>query len=307
MHLCYFDESGCVGKLPSTTSPVSPLIAIVAVAFDSSKLHGITTDYLDLKKKYFPKLIPNPKHPLSRIQAEIKGSDLRKILAKPSRNPRRQTARFLHDVLTLLEKSNAKIWGRVWIKKPGTEMNGTALYTSSVQSLYENFQKYLEIHNAHGCVIGDSREAAQNVKVAHAIFTQKYSHAGDIYSRVIEIPSFAHSQNTVGIQLADLLCSGIVNPMATETYCKGYINSLHIRDYAALKNEFADRIRRLQCRFPGQGHLGVPKQKGGIVVADHMNRRPGSLLFQTPNPTEVVVAANHPRLVTDVQTRKRVP
>lgn len=284
MHICYFDEAGCVGKLPSANSNVAPVLVIVGLAFDSRHLRSITLEFLKLKRKYFSGLKTESDLHLSWIKTEIKGSEVRKHIASTGRNQRRAKERFLEEILDLLRRKEARIWGRVWIKGVGADFNGVAVYSSSVQSIYGTFQKYLTEKNDYGCVIGDSREAQQNSKVAHSIFTKKYSVAGDEFDRIVELPSFAHSENTVGIQLTDLIGSGILFPMAIETYCRDHVNSVHVRPgYKNLKTKFAEKIRGLQFRYYDEA--GTGRLKGGIVVSDAISRRPGSHLFSSPpNP-----------------------
>jgi hypothetical protein len=39
----------------------------------------------------------------------------------------------------------------------------------------------------------------------------------------MEVPSFGHSDNHAGLQLADLICSAFLWPMAMHAYCEGHI------------------------------------------------------------------------------------
>jgi hypothetical protein len=64
--------------------------------------------------------------------------------------------------------------------------------------------------------------------VSHSIFTQKFKAEGDQYPRVLEMPTFGHSNNHVGIQIADLLASALLYPMATCAYCRGHVSNVHV-------------------------------------------------------------------------------
>jgi hypothetical protein len=66
--------------------------------------------------------------------------------------------------------------------------------------------------NDRGVVIADSRVPGQNVNVAHSVFTQKYRATGDPYPRILEVPVFGHSNNHVGLQLADVVGSALLAP-----------------------------------------------------------------------------------------------
>lgn len=49
MKICYVDESGDTGALPSATSRIQPVLSIVGVIVDHANLQPMTTDFLDLK------------------------------------------------------------------------------------------------------------------------------------------------------------------------------------------------------------------------------------------------------------------
>jgi hypothetical protein len=58
----------------------------------------------------------------------------------------------------------------------------------------------------------------QNVRMAQSVFTQKWRTAGDPFPFMREIPVFAHSDNHAGLQMADLVASTLVFPMAAAAY-----------------------------------------------------------------------------------------
>ncbi len=90
------------------------------------------------------------------------------------------------------------------------------------------------------------------------------------------MPTFGHSENHVGIQIADLLCSALLFPMAAHAYCTGLVNNVHVQaGYEILKTQFGLRVRGLQHRF--QDSTG--RWRGGIVVCDSLTNRPGTHLF----------------------------
>ena len=139
------------------------------------------------------------------------------------------------------------------------------------------FQKYLETQDDLGIFIADSRTARDNTQVSHSIFTQKFKLSGDKYDRIIDLPTFAHSNNHAGLQLSDWVCSGILTPMTIETYCVGHVNSVHVRPgYTEIKSRFKDQIKPLQFRY--QEANG--RWRGGITVSDSIASRSGALLFR---------------------------
>jgi len=206
---------------------------------------------------------------------ETKGSELRKN-ACISAKKQRHIFGFLNGVVDICEDIDAKIIGRVWTKGIAQPFDGTAVYTSSIQAICSYFHDYLTRQNDLGIVIADSRLKHLNTQVAHSIFTQKFKSSGDLYDRIVELPTFAHSDNHAGLQIADLLCSGIITPMAIHSYCREHIQSLHIRPgYEDIKTQFKDRVRNLQHRY--QEING--RWRGGLTVSDAISHAGGALLF----------------------------
>src|SRR5665213_2818790 len=92
----------------------------------------------------------------------------------------------------------------------------------------------------------------------------------------MELPTFGHSENHVGVQLCDLILSGLIVPIAAHVYCSGHVTNVHVQPgYAQLRTQFADRLKDMQHRY--QDDTG--RWKGGITVSDGIARRSSSLLF----------------------------
>ncbi len=271
--ILYLDEAGCPGELPSAISNVEPVFSILGLVMQERDLRKVTFAVLDLKKKY--RRHGRPYRYLDLIDWEIKGSDLRKDIAVGSSSRRRAAIWFLDCIVRLAERYQMKLIGRVWVKPIAAKFDGRAIYTSSVQSICSAFQDMMKYYSKRGFIIADSRNKYLNTSVAHSVFTQKYQAAGDSLDNMREMPVFGHSNNHAGLQIADLLVSAIVSPIAIESYCKGHISSVHIRDYNKIKSKFSSRIRNLQYRYNING-----KWTGGIVICDGISRRPGSLFFR---------------------------
>jgi len=180
--------------------------------------------------------------------------------------------------LDLVEKYNGRIFGRVWIKPIGAQLNGTAVYTSSVQAMCETFHKVLENRNDAGILIPDPRRKAQDSKVSYSIFTQKFKLTGDVYPRLHEMPVFGQSINHAGIQICDILCSGLLFPIAAYSYCTGIVTNIHVDPgFALLKSRYAPRLRPLQYEYwDSTAH----RWQGGIIVADPLQQRHSGHLFR---------------------------
>ncbi len=276
MHLCYVDEAGDPGRIPTATADVTPLFVVVGIAIPQSELYGMTVDLLRLKQRFNPKALGRRgKRFLNWAQLEVSGAELRGRLRSGSHKRVRYTYGYLDQFLGLMERHSARVFGRIWIKCVGDAIDGRAVYTSSIQAICNDFQVLLEQENSTGMMIADSRDPSSNAIVAHSVFTQKFQMAGDKYSRMLEMPVFGHSQNHAGLQAADLICSALLFPLASAVYCAGTINNIHVHpEFAKVKARYGDRIKRLQFRYDRAG-----RRQGGLVVSDRLTKRPGSALF----------------------------
>ncbi|MEQ1527176.1 MAG: DUF3800 domain-containing protein [Gallionella sp.] len=277
MYLCYIDEAGCPGALPSATSDIQPILVLTGLFLPQCNLIAITRDFLTLKAQFNPDVASKLKHELDIARYEIKGSDLRRDIRKGNRNLRRQVFGFLDKTLGLLEKYDVKLAAKIYIKKPNGGFDGKAVYASAVQSLCAEFQTYLAVKNSSGIVIADSRTPGLNSIVSHSVFTQKFRAAGDPYSHILEMPVFGHSENHVAIQMADFLSSTLLFSMASHIYCTGHISSVHVHtNDQKIAERYAERLRNIAHRY-----WDVSRYRGGITVNDAILKRSASLLFPT--------------------------
>jgi Protein of unknown function (DUF3800) len=276
VRVSYVDDAGDPETLPSAISPLPPVFVLAAVSFEQRRLHRVTMEYLALKRQHFPGLAPRSGHLLDWGRVEIKGAEIRKM-ARSGRSERRHALFFMDDVLTLLEAHDAKIFGRVWVKAIGTPVNREAMTTVSVQATCETYQDLLRDCGEDGLMVIDSSSPRLNAALSHSVFTQKYKATGDSYDRVLEMPVFGHSENHAGLQLADLVGSAFLYPMATHAYCTGHVTSVHVDPrFSEIRRQFAQRLKAIQYRYyDANGH-----RKGGITVSDALTCRPGSVLFQ---------------------------
>jgi hypothetical protein len=278
--VCYVDEAGCTGVLPTATSPIQPVLVIIGLAIDESRVRNMTFDFLNLKRRYFPGKTPTGGRLLDWQLVEIKGSELRKRVAEGGASRKRHALGFLGKTIELVENHRGVFFGRVWIKGIGTAIDGTAIYTFSMQDICKSFQHCLQSQSKHGIVIADSRTKAQNSGVSHSLFTQKFQVAGDTFPNLREMVVFGHSDNHAGLQVVDTIASGIVCPMAIHAYCTGHVNNLHIRPgYSRLRDRFCTRLRNLQYRYQIAG-----RYRGGLTVSDQIAQRPGGELFRPATP-----------------------
>jgi hypothetical protein len=280
MQICYVDESGDIGALPAVppaTGNDQPVFVLGGLLVDAARLESLTNEFLGLKFRFFPGLAyPSPNH-LDRIIPEVKGADLRRNALRGSVRERRHAIGFMDKTLRLLEHHGAKLVARVWVKAPGVPFDARAVYTSSIQAIYSYFDRYLSAIDDLGFCIADSRNKPTNVNVSHSIFTQKFQTTTSFYSRVLELPTFGHSDNHACLQLCDLVCSALLFPMACEAYCSGHVANVHVQPAASqLKLLFGARLKSLQYRFQESGG----RFKGGVVVSDPLAGRNATLMFK---------------------------
>lgn len=278
MYICYVDESGDVGPLRTPNGPDQPVLVLAGIIVPEPELTVLTVEFLKAKKQFYPKLFSAKARFLDGIQVEIKGAHVRRQIRSGSRRERRHAIGFLGKVVGLLEGSRARLVGRVWVKGIGRPFDGRAVYTSSMQAICTYTQAFLEAHDGHGIIIADSRTAQLNQSVSHSIFTQKFKRTGDAHPRVVEMPTYGHSDNHAGLQIADLIAGGLLTPMAAHAYCTGHVHNVHVHpDYVHLRTHFRRRLHDLQFRYRLDS-----RTVGGVTVSDGILQRSGGLLFASP-------------------------
>lgn len=287
-YICYVDEAGCATPLPANSrTDIQPLLVIAALLVPQDKVGEMTRQFLSLKRRFFPRHF-NSAHYLDDIRDEIKGSDLRSTIRKKGQRAAAQL-KFADEVLALLNTIGAKLIASIWVKGLGKPFKDKQVYTASVQAICRHFQWWLSQRADTGVVIADFRTTQLNDRVAHSIFTQKYRAKGDPFSNILELPSFGVSNNHAGLQITDLLCTTLLYPLASATYCKGHIVGVHVnRHDVFIKRRYMKRIKQLQFKS-GDG----TRDAWSIWVGDDLKRRTSRELFQLPAPpTASPVVAN---------------
>jgi hypothetical protein len=274
MYLCYIDESGAF-EAPASTPRATPLMVITGVILGHARLVEVTRAFLGVKARFYPDRAASG-HQLDGILAEVKGADVRSALRASDRGAQRRAIGYLESTVRLLESNHARLVGRVWVKAPGQAMDPAASYTFAIQDIAAHFNQFLETRSAFGAMVCDSRMPAQNAQVSHSVFTQKHKLNGDAYPRLVETPVFGHSVNHAGLQLADLVASAMVFPMAARTYCAAHWTGPHVHPhFDSVKQRWSSRLRALQYRYQDQFGLW----RGGLVVSDKLGQLSGLQLF----------------------------
>lgn len=237
MYVCYVDESGDTGPLRGPRGPDQPVLVLAGVIVPEGEITALTIAFLKAKNRFYPNQFRVGSRFLDGIQVEIKGADVRRQVRSGSRRERRHAIGFMDHVVRILENARASIVGRLWVKGMGTPFDGRAVYTSSIQAICRYTQEFLEKNDDYGIVIADSRTAQLNQRVSHSIFTQKFKRTGDAHPRIVEMPTYGHSDNHAGLQVADLVAGGLLYPMAAHAYCTGHVTNVHVHpDYRHLRS-----------------------------------------------------------------------
>ncbi len=275
--LCYIDEAGCTTPLPAAATDIQPVLVIVGMMVDATKVRSLTLEFLKLKRQYFPRRFGNSDHPLDDVLVEIKGSDLRSTLRKHGARSE-AILQFIDRTLDLLRANEVRLFASVWVKGIGKPIDSRAIYTTSIQAACRNFSAFLDWRDETGFMVADFRTPGLNTQVSHSIFTQKYRAKGDPMGRLLDLPTFGHSNNHVPLQIADMLCSTLLFPMATSTYCHGQVSGKHVRGRDKfIRRRYASRIKALQYRYKD---AGTGQSQGGVFVSDGLHGRKSDLLFQ---------------------------
>ncbi len=279
MKACFIDEAGDLGAVANPPLPNDqPVLVVGGLFLDTAYLHNLTDDFLNLKSRYFPGLpYPSPRH-LDRILPEIKGADVRRNATRGTARQKNHAIGFLDRIIGLMHRYDVKSVARIWIKGIGLPFHATPVYTSSIQGICSYFDHYLVHTNDFGACIADSRNKFKNVSVSHSIFTQKFSPAMQKYRRIVELPTFGHSENHAGLQLCDIVCSALLYPIACFAYCTGHVNNVHVQSGAAvLRQRYGQHLKNLQYRYLD---TVTARHRGGIVVSDAIGHRSGAPMFR---------------------------
>ena len=221
-------------------------MVVAAVSFPMSRVRDVTFELADLKKQFHPLWKRDCPKPFDWMLRELKGADIRKQVAEGGRRQWRPALGKLGKVIDVIKRNDGAIFGCVYVLQPGHVNNATAMYTKAIQRICAIYERHLAALSDEGIMIIDSRRHKENVNAAHSILTRQLKKGGPGYRRLQEVPLFAHSDNHAGLQIADLVASGIIFPLAMDAYCKGKISNIHVRpEYSRIRSRLATRVREI--------------------------------------------------------------
>jgi hypothetical protein len=278
MYIAYLDDAGDLGSVANPPQyNDQPAFALTALLVNQSRLSALVPEFLQIKRNFYPGLIPPSSHFLAAVLKEVKGADIRRDIANGTRNKARHATKFLSEVVDLRLRSDMKLVSKIFVKGVGQHIGHKAVYTTACQSLFKTFDHYLATVDDVGFCIADSRTKGLNVPVAHSIFTQMFSAKRAHYPRIMELPTFGHSDNHVGVQLCDLLTSALIIPVVVHTYCVGHVANVHVQTgYSKIRARFTARLQHLLYRYQDSQQIW----RGGLTVNDAILHRPSSEMFK---------------------------
>lgn len=273
MFLCYIDEAGDEQPLRTRTDP--PVLVLGGLIVEESHAQALVWEFLQLKKRFNPSLTKAGVKLSEVVAFEIKGSNLRSDMRSTSRRRRRSAFAILDAVLDLMERHNVVVLGDVHIK--GQKALGRWVYSRAVSALADQFEILLRAAQAKGMMILDARTKSKNVPSVNGITTQRFRTGGGAYPHLVESPVFGHSDAHVVLQLADLVVSALLFPMACAGYCLCLLDNTHPSgEYLDVRERYGARLRLLEHKYLAADG----RRSGGIRVHDNMNHQPTLAIFE---------------------------
>lgn len=269
-HTCFIDESGDRYGLhsPGRLLEGQPVYVVLGLVVSDRALAEITPEFLEIRERFAPG------------QSEAKGSDLRRDLKQPlSHGSRAAGFVALKAALRLLDGADARVAGRVCVKRAEEPFDGVKADRRALRFIAGNFSRFLRRKNAEGRIIFDSRGAPSSSDENRRAIRAMRRAPERAWSK-LRRPIPAHSGDSVGLQLADWVCSALVAPLAAAAYCGDCVrlrDSPHIdQNYLQMRDQHGggDWLRRRQIRSEVDGRL-----RWGLVVEDPRGRS-SELLFR---------------------------
>jgi len=125
---------------------------------------------------------------------------------------------LMDHVLGLLENYACHICGRVLVKKPGELYSATSTYPSAVADLATTLDCQACASQKQALMILDAQTKVKNEVNVHTITTRRFRHGGNAFPSFVESPVFGHSDTHVLLQLADIVASALIYPLACVAY-----------------------------------------------------------------------------------------
>ncbi len=279
MHLCYIDESGKAEQLTRADTTQQPVVVIAGVTLPEECLRHITHDWIKLKARFYPDVARMARRGwLDAILHDVKAANLRKGFRRSATTRQRKHSTGMIDgTLRILEKYECRLVGRIWVKKLDTPNEDMAMHQSSLQFICDAFHSQIPA-DERGMVVVDSQTYWHNHRLAHSVFSQRFA-AEPKHQKLADMPVFGHSDNHAGLQIADLLCSALLAPIACAVYAGRY-EKWNVHCYSSfldIRERFGRRVGALTFTWPN------PKtgtESASLVVNDPIGKRGTNLMWE---------------------------
>ncbi|MGN6188091.1 MAG: DUF3800 domain-containing protein [Conexibacter sp.] len=278
MQLCYVDESGKPQTLTRDDADQQPVVVIAGVSMPERCLMAITHEWIGLKRLYLPAIRRGSRSGwLDGILEEVKGTTLRRgFRANATSRQRKQAIGLLDGLVGLLERYGCRVLGRIWVKQLDTPIDGMRMHVSSLRFICGAFHAGLE-DDERGVVVVDSQTYQHNHRLAHAVFTQRFARRPH-HEQLVDMPLFGHSDNHAGLQIADLLCSALLAPLACAVYGSSYAGWNRHCDsgFLGICERYGERLARLTYDWHNPR---VGRESPSVVVHDPNTKRSTRLMW----------------------------
>ena len=205
MYFFYIDETGGVTRHHEPLkNGETPIFCLNALAIHKSDWRRLDRQYLYLKRDFFKSEIGTRR----AEYFEVKGN----YLLAPGHRHNRRNAEFLRRTLRLCDGLGAQAFSIAIMKNAASPATPKVLYSLALQYLVERLHLFLDSCSGdpNGILIVDSRTRELDAHVARSHLSYVFGHpTGRGFHRILEAPLFADSRLTVGLQIADIIGSGI--------------------------------------------------------------------------------------------------
>lgn len=302
MQLCYVDESGTAERLTEADRDQQPVVVIAGISLPEHKLTKITHEWIELKATFYPSIAQSGHGWLDAILQDIKGAKIRAgFRTKASVRQKKNSVGLLDGTLKLLERYDAKVMGRIWMKRLGVENQDMSMHGAALQHICGAFDAGLPT-GERGMVVVDSQTYQHNHKLAHSMFTQRFGkkpkHCG-----LVDMPVFGHSDNHAGLQMADMVCSAFLAPIACAVYGGPYAKwNRHCNSgYLDIRERFGQRLAAQT--FTWKDYHG--QTCASLIVSNPVSKRGVSLMWGVTHKPKSPQRATRSRAPRKIQTRRQ--
>ncbi|WP_228028217.1 DUF3800 domain-containing protein [Chitinibacter fontanus] len=227
MHICYIDEAGCPGYLPANNTEIQPVLIIAGLALPKEALDSIGRQFIKIKQQYlYGESRPNSRH--EDALNELKGAELRRAIREGIKAEADKAHKLAHQLLETLIAHGAELYGQVIIKVTDDKFNGTRLYAEAMMRIAKNYHQLLDKELSNGLIVADFRGSEINGKVAQPISLAMWEQK-NTFPRFELPPTFGNSNSHVGLQIADIIISTLLMPLALAKFYEQIPESKHKR------------------------------------------------------------------------------